>query len=242
MNDLDDGVARWRRVADALRGGIADGSLVGQLPPEAELAERHGVNRHTVRRAIAMLAAEGILRAERGRGTFINSVAPRITYPIGARARFSENMTRQSLEPSGRLIGAEKVSASAGLAAKLSLSPGAPLFRLEHLAVVGGVPLSRSTSHFPAERFPEIVTAYAETGSITQALARSGLSDYRRLETKVSAMHVPPADAELLHCSHDAIILVSEAIDVDPSDTPIQHIRTRFLADRLDLVFTTPMG
>jgi GntR family phosphonate transport system transcriptional regulator len=49
------GVALWRRIADALEQSIAQGTFQAgsKLPAETEIAERFGVNRHTVRRAIA---------------------------------------------------------------------------------------------------------------------------------------------------------------------------------------------
>ncbi|PYE46957.1 GntR family phosphonate transport system transcriptional regulator [Rhizobium sp. PP-F2F-G20b] len=240
MDGQDDGISRWRRVADGIRASIMDAVVTDRLPPETELAADYGVNRHTVRRAIAALAAEGIVRAERGRGTFVNPVEPRISYPIGTRARFSENMMRQSLEPSGRLVGSQKVSADMAMARLLGLALGAPLHRLDHMAVVDGVPLSRSTSHFSAERFPGIIAAYAQEGSITQALSRCGLADYRRRETRLTAERVSPGDADALSCPSDAIVLVTNAVDVDLEDRPVQAIRTRFLADRMELVFVNP--
>ncbi|TCQ11599.1 GntR family phosphonate transport system transcriptional regulator [Rhizobium sp. PP-F2F-G36] len=240
MDGQDDGISRWRRVADGIRASIMDAVVTDRLPPETELAADYGVNRHTVRRAIAALAAEGIVRAERGRGTFVNPVEPRISYPIGTRARFSENMMRQSLEPSGRLVGSQKVSADMAMARLLGLALGAPLHRLDHMAVVDGVPLSRSTSHFSAERFPGIIAAYAQEGSITQALRRCGLADYRRRETRLTAERVSPGDADALSCAGDAIVLVTNAVDVDLEDRPVQAIRTRFLADRMELVFVNP--
>lgn len=237
MHALDDGISRWRRVADAIRSDISSGVIGQQLPPEVELAERHGVNRHTVRRAIAALSAEGLLRAERGRGTFVNAQPARVVYPIGQRVRFRENMMKQSIEPSGRLIGAERMAADARHAALLDVSVGAPLHRLERLAVVDGMPMSRSTSVFSAERFPDIISAYAETGSITKALQKSGVSDYRRLETRITAERVSPNDVDLLQCASDAIVLISNAVDVDMEGKPVQSVRTRFLADRFELAF-----
>jgi GntR family phosphonate transport system transcriptional regulator len=239
MHALDDGISRWRRVADAIRADIASGVIGQQLPPEVELAARHGVNRHTVRRAIAALSAEGLLRAERGRGTFVNTQPPRVVYPIGQRVRFRENMMKQSIEPSGRLIGTERMAADARHAALLDVSVGAPLHRLERLSVVDGVPVSRSTSLFSAERFPDIIAAYAETGSITDALKRSGVNDYRRLETRIIAEQVAPSDVDLLQCSSDAIVLITNSVDVDMEEKPIQSVRTRFLADRFELMFST---
>ncbi len=57
--------------------------------------------RHTVRRAIAALANRGLVRAERGSGTFIEQ--QRIPYPIKQRTRFSEIVTGAGHMVGGRL-------------------------------------------------------------------------------------------------------------------------------------------
>ena len=44
-----------------------------QLPNEIELAREFGVSRATLREAIRVLAVQGLLTVERGRGTFVNS-------------------------------------------------------------------------------------------------------------------------------------------------------------------------
>ncbi len=46
-----------------------------RLPAASALAERFGVNRHTVRRAIAQLAACGIARVVQGSGTYVQKPA-----------------------------------------------------------------------------------------------------------------------------------------------------------------------
>ncbi|MBS9719543.1 phosphonate metabolism transcriptional regulator PhnF [Tianweitania sp. BSSL-BM11] len=237
MVSVGDGVARWRRVADEIRSAITDGTIVEMLPPEVDLAQRFGVNRHTVRRAKAALADDGLLRAERGRGTFVNAVPKRLVYSVGTRTRFSENMLRQSLEPSGRLIRSEQVAADRDKAELLKTKIGAPLHRLEKLSVADGMPLSRSICYFSVERFPAIIESYAETGSITQALRMCGVHDYRRGETRLTAERASVRDIELLNCAADAIMLISSALDIDLDGKPIQAIRTKFLADRMELVF-----
>ena len=235
----DDGIARWRRVADGIRTLAAEAGEGGLLPGETALAERFGVNRHTVRRAIAALAAERLVRAERGRGTFFCRLPERLSYPIGARTRFSENIGRQMREPAGRLIHASVEVADAGVTAALGLPPGAAVHRMETLHVADGVALSVATNWFPAVRFPDIVVAYAETGSITAALRAGGLADYRRKVTRVRAERPSPADASHLRCPADAVVLVAESINVDPQDRPVQYARTRFAADRIELVVDT---
>ena len=169
--DRPDGITRWRRAADQIRAAIGDGSMVDRLPAEEDLARRFGVNRHTVRRAIAALAGEGLVRAERGRGTFINGAAPRLPYAVGPRTRFSENILSQSRRPEGRLIRADRVPADAATSVALECPVGAPLHRLESLRVADGVPLSVATSWLPAERFPDFVRSYAESGSTSRCRA-----------------------------------------------------------------------
>src|SRR5262245_48480346 len=84
------GVALWRQVADHLEQAIAAGTYGAgtRLPGEKDIAELFGVNRHTVRRALAALSERGLVRAARGSGTYVET--QRIAYPIGARTRFSE--------------------------------------------------------------------------------------------------------------------------------------------------------
>src|SRR5262245_63017474 len=103
MTDIASGVALWRQVADGIERGIADGRFVAgeKLPGEVEIAETYRVNRHTVRRALAALAERGLVRAERGSGTYVES--PRIAYPLRSRTRVSEIVGAGGREPRGQL-------------------------------------------------------------------------------------------------------------------------------------------
>lgn len=61
----------WVQVAADLRARITEGHLTGRLPGESTLADDYGVARNTVRKAIADLAARGLVRVVQGRGTFV---------------------------------------------------------------------------------------------------------------------------------------------------------------------------
>jgi DNA-binding GntR family transcriptional regulator len=65
----------YRRIADELRTEITSGRLAAgdKLPSEATLTERHDVARATVRQALAVLEAEGLIEAVQGRGRFVSS-------------------------------------------------------------------------------------------------------------------------------------------------------------------------
>src|SRR6218665_367870 len=90
------GVALWRQIADRIRTSIANGAYdaAGKVPPEMVLAAEFGVNRHTVRSALAALAQEGIVRAVQGRGTLIER-KDRLNFPISKRTRFNQGLGEQ---------------------------------------------------------------------------------------------------------------------------------------------------
>lgn len=68
-----DGMGKAQLAYDHLRRGIADGSWQSgaRLPTERDLARSLGLARNTVRRALDMLEAEGVIARGVGRGTFL---------------------------------------------------------------------------------------------------------------------------------------------------------------------------
>ncbi|WP_176086259.1 phosphonate metabolism transcriptional regulator PhnF [Martelella sp. HB161492] len=230
------GVALWRQIADLIRQEIAAGSFdsTGMVPPEMELAARFAVNRHTVRAALAALAQEGVVRSERGRGTFIARQAD-FAFPISRRTRFSAGLGEQARVFSGSLLEAAREQAPGRVARALALDDGDEVIRTETVRRADGVALSRATSFFPADRFGEIGGVLAETLSVTAALKRFGVEDYLRRETEVTARHASPEDCAALNLSPGAILLVARSVNTDLAGRPIQYSVSRFAADRVRL-------
>jgi DNA-binding GntR family transcriptional regulator len=77
--EVDDvaGQPRWQEIADDLNSRIqadefgAEDGQEAQLPKEADLCEEYNASRNTVREAVGWLADRGIVRTERGRGTYV---------------------------------------------------------------------------------------------------------------------------------------------------------------------------
>jgi GntR family phosphonate transport system transcriptional regulator len=233
------GIALWRQIAERLRAEIAAGlhAAEARLPAEGDLAQRFGVNRHTLRRAIAALAAEGIVRVDQGRGTFVE--ARRIPYPIQRRTRFSEAVSANARLPAGQLLAHRVDEADGWLAQRLEVPEGTALIRLDTLSRADGVPVSIATHWVPASRFGDIVAVYERTGSFTLALAAHGVDDYARRSTRVTARPAEPHELEHLDLPAGSVVLVTENVDVDPAGVPVQTGRTRFAAERVELVIWT---
>ena len=230
------GVTLWRRIADDLERAIAAGRHAAgeRLPGEIDIAARFGVNRHTVRRALAELAARGLIRAERGSGTYVE--ARRLSYPIGARTRFSEIVGTAGRGAEGRLIAHWREAAPGDIAERLGLAAGEPVIGLEILRSADRVPLSLATSWLPAALAPDAARIFRACRSMTSLLAHYGVHDYARRSTRISAAPADAVDAERLRLAPGRAVLMVDSIDVTPQGTPVLTSRARFAADRVELL------
>jgi GntR family phosphonate transport system transcriptional regulator len=236
MQDSGSGVALWRQVADGIERGIADGRFAAgeKLPGEIEIAEAYRVNRHTVRRALAALAERGLVRAERGSGTYVET--KRIAYPLRSRTRFSEIVGAGGREPRGQLIEASAEAATRELARLLALKTGAPLIRIEALRLADRTPICVGTTWLSAERFPNAGDIYRSTRSFTALLAHYGVRDYRRASTKIAAAIADATDAARLDLALGRPVLVVDSTDVDPEGRPLITQHSRFAAERVEFI------
>ena len=236
IQETPSGVALWRQVADGIERGIADGRFAAgeKLPGEMEIAETYRVNRHTVRRALATLAERGMVRAERGSGTYVE--APRIAYPLRSRTRFSEIVGAGGQEPWGQLIDASDDVATRELARELGVKTGAPLIRIEALRLANRTPICVSTTWLSAARFPDAGRVFANTRSMTKLLAHYGIRDYRRGTTRITAAVAEASDAARLDLALGRPVLVVDSTDVDTDGKPLVTKRSRFAAERIEFV------
>ena len=236
MPDTASGVALWRQVADGIERGIADGTFAAgeKLPGETEIAETYRVNRHTVRRALAALAERGLVRAERGSGTYVE--ARRLAYPLRSRTRFSEIVGAGGHEPRGQLIDASTDVATRELARELGLKTGAALIGIEALRFADRTPICVSTTWLAADRFPDAGRVFAKLRSMTGLLAHYGINDYRRASTRISAAIAEATDAARLDLALGRPILVVDSTDVDTNGSPLVTKRSRFAAERVEFL------
>jgi GntR family phosphonate transport system transcriptional regulator len=226
----------WRQIADRIEADIAGGVFqAGQkLPGEMQFAQQFGVNRHTVRRALAALAARGLVRATQGGGTFVE--AKPLPYTIGRRTRFSELMAKAGREPKGELIRSAEITAKEDVAEALGIKVSSPVLELVTLHRADEVPISMARTWLPLPRFVGLDATYRKLGSLTRAFARHEVSDYTRLSTRISARIASAEEAAHLELAPGRVLLVIDSINVNQYGDRIQATRSLFSADRVDLV------
>jgi GntR family phosphonate transport system transcriptional regulator len=230
-------VVIWQRIAEVLAAEIGSGGLPpgARLPTETVLARRFGVNRHTLRQAIGSLSVAGLVSVQHGRGTFVRP-ASMLEYPLGARTRFSEILSRQSLMADGELLAVRESPASTEAAEALGLPEATPVVVLEILRRADGLPVSITTSHLPAARFRGIDAAFRETNSLTAGLRAFGVADYTRRSTRIWTRMPTPEEAVLLRQRADVPVLVMESVNQDESGVGVEFGIARAAGQRVQVL------
>lgn len=233
------GVTVWRQIADTLATEIRDRAYLntGKLPGESELSTRFGVNRHTLRQAVATLQAEGLVRIEPGRGTYVQHEL--LDYALSSRTRFSENLMRQGLLPSKQLLTAREMKPTARAAQELKLEKGDQVLMVETLDETNGNPIGLATAYYPAQRFDGLLDMLSEGTCTTAILRHFGVQDYLRAEIRVSTQMPSEETARLLMQPTHRPLLCVECLDVDMKGVPIKYGETVFCGDRVQLLVNT---
>jgi GntR family transcriptional regulator len=152
----------YKQIADHLRTAIARGRLRegDQLPSEAELMERYGVARMTIRNAIKLLEGEGLVTAEHGRGVYVRSRPPvkRLASDRFARRHRKEGKAAFTVEAE-QVGGTPKVDhlkvtearPPAEIAERLKLSNDDAVIVRSRRYLLDGRPVETAVSYIPAD-------------------------------------------------------------------------------------------
>ena len=209
-----------------LRARIETGEwpVGARLPAERELAERYGCSLITVRRALADLAREERLERTRGRGTFVTT--PRIVRDLTSTFSFAEEMELRGLRPRTELVTARREPAGEGVAEILRLEPGAPVIFLERRRSAADVPLLLEQVRLSAERFPDLLEADLEHGSLYDHLAERYTCHIERIRETLEPVLLPSREARLLGHERGLPALLLEGVAFDQDDLPVEASRT----------------
>lgn len=225
-----------QRLEDALRGGPWEAG--DRLPPDAELAAEHRVNRHTVARALEHLQGKGLVARVKGHGTFVTP--GRLEYRLAADMSFTNSVARLGLRNAQRVLTLARRPADDETAAQLGLEPGATVVTLERVRYAGDVPLAILSKHYAEAVLPGLAERLAGDLISTRELIRRhfGLQVVRAR----SAIEIEPADvraARHLRVPTGAPLLVVTSLDTLRDGTPVEYGRAYFRGDaarvRVDL-------
>lgn len=225
------GRALYRQVAEDLLAGVERGELqLGErLEPEAELAERYGVNRLTVRRALEDLARAGKVRTEHGVGTFIARPPTRHRIDDG-EASLSESMARRGLAVRHRVLAVSEEEP--GPESPFPDFPGSTV-RFRFVRYLEEEPWSISEVLLPAVLAP---SEWSGPGSVFAAVGAEHGLNVKRAERAFSAGLADPEEAGWLQAPVGAPLLGLRGFNTDQDGRVIATVAHRIRGDRAEYV------
>ena len=224
----------YRQLSARLEQEIRSGSLAvdDRLPFESELAETYGLNRLTVRAALASLSQRGLIRTVRGVGSFV-AAAP-IRHEIsGAR---EASLTR-AMRERGHVVTQHLLSSShdEDSRARAALGTRGRIRRYDLLRHVDEVPWTLTWTWVAERRFAKLEQVWTGTTSLYEALEQHYGVEMRRAYRSIHAEAAGPAECEHLMVPIGAPLLVLEGLNVDTAGRPVAFVEHRGRGDRARL-------
>lgn len=170
----------YRQLAAIVRDQIQAGELQpGEaLPPESALMDRYEVSRNTVRLAMQMLRAEGLVVTEHARGTFVRerpTVRRRSTVWYD-REKSPGSPTAATVEAQGGTASwdhhSRAESASVVAAGRLGINVGDQVMVTDYVYKADGVPIQLARSWEPLELTQGTDIELPEDGAAVGVVAR----------------------------------------------------------------------
>jgi GntR family transcriptional regulator len=250
--DRSTGIPLYLQVADRVERWI-DSERLGPgaaLPSEAELQERHGVSRVTVRSALTLLERRGRIERHQGRGTFVS--LPTMERDLVELTSFTEHLASKGLASSSRLVQYERLRGRRSPAGRSPVSPDAPqpklfpdnarLARVVRLRLANEAPIGLHTTLVPmeiAERigFTEERLRSDPTVSLYSCLELGG-HPLGRAEEHLRARALTGREARLLGAPAGTAAMSVLRLTRDRRNGLVEAVRAVYLGEKYDYVIT----
>jgi len=225
------GVHRARQQLFELLSTLPQGS---QLPGERFLAEKFGVSRMTLRRAMEALTQEGHLMKQARSGTYLQR--PMIASQLKLRS-FSEEMLSRGVTPSSQILAFREVKANREIALRLRLEPESKLFRIKRIRLGDGTPIGLETLYISQTVIPRLDrrTLY---GSLYDYFASEYNIYVQHASNYVSAYMPTAAERQSLQIDDRTPCLQMRMIDANQYEVPFMIAECIYRSDRYEIALS----
>lgn len=202
-----------------MRGDLAVGEM---LPSEWELAERYGVSRLTVRRALDELVRQNWLVRRHGVGTFVQQ--PFRATITASKLSFTEQMKAIGRRPSSRALGSRILPAPPHIAPKLKLAIGDPLIEIQRLRLADETPILYEVVYLSQQRFPQLAEyEWQPDDSLYQILRERFGVIVSGLEHTIKPALLTEREAAFFHTEPGLPALISEILAFDEDGEAVEY-------------------
>jgi DNA-binding GntR family transcriptional regulator len=234
--DRSSPVPLYFQIASQIEVAIDQGDLApgDRLENEISLADRFGLSRPTVRRAIQELVARGLLVRKRGVGTQV--VRGRVKRPIELTSLY-DDLSRQRQQPTTNLVTRELRAAGEEIATVLGVPADADVLYLERVRLTHGEPLALMHNWLPSQHAAALTEELLAERGMYQLLRASGV--HLRIATqRIGARLATAAESSLLLVAEGSPVLTAERTAFDDSGSAVELGRHAYRADGYSFEFT----
>ncbi len=149
-------IPKYVIIAEDIKKDIESGILKSgeKILSENDIMAKYEVSSTTARKSIDMLRRESFIESIQGKGSFV--LQTKILRSLKKVISFSENMRRQSIVPSSRLIEKTIISDYTEYHKKLNLSEGDKILKIKRLKYGDEIPLLIDTRYINFKYCPGI--------------------------------------------------------------------------------------
>jgi GntR family transcriptional regulator len=218
------------QLADQIAGDIEAGQLApgDRVASEPELMRRHNISRATAVKALEHLEQQGLVRRERGRGTFVE--APRLVQRNAQLGSFSDQVRSHGHAPSQRLL-------AIGPAREPHAQLGDELTEIRRLRLVDGEPVGVHATVLRASVALQAgldEAAFAATDASLYALLDAAGIRVAEAVEHLQAVAATAEEAELLGVAPQSPLMRVVRVSYDAQGEPLEVVDARYRADRFD--------
>jgi GntR family transcriptional regulator len=236
VDRLISAVPLYVQIAESLMARIESGELSAgdRLPPERALSEMLGVNRLTLRRALRVLAGEGLLVRRQGKGTYI--ARPKIERHAGSLVSFTRGMQRSGYTPGAKIISFTQSPADASLSEELQLATSAVVYLIHRLRTLNREPVLLERYTIPAGRFPGLQRFDLESRSLYEVFEQEYGITVRRARQSLEPVSATEYEARLLQIEPGAPLMLERRLSFDQKGKPVEQGKDLYRGDRFRFV------
>ncbi|WP_336210116.1 GntR family transcriptional regulator [Nonomuraea sp. LPB2021202275-12-8] len=220
-------VARYERIADDLREEILAGvhPVGAQLPSEAELAARHRAARGTVRQAVAVLVAEGLVGSRQGARRIVLGNAR--SQSFAELHSFAQWARANGYRFGGQVILQRRRPPSAVEAARLGAEEVLDVLRIRSLE---GEPVLVERTAYASWIAAAVEALPPDCESVTEALYDSSGLVFAYGEHLIDAVPAGAQDARLLGIRRGSPLLRQRRVTTTYEGRPVECSDDRYRA------------
>ena len=204
-----------------------------RLTPERQLAEKWGVSRMTLRRALEVLQNKGLIYTVPSSGMFV--AEPRFVRTSDVTS-LSEVSQHRGAHPSSKIHLADRISASGEIAEALGVKTGTPIYRIEQTFYDDITPLATETSYVPVEKAKGLIE-HDLTRSLSAILAENFEQPVSRVIYRVRAVTPAQRFLERLDLKSISPTLEFCARGITPKDQTVFYVVSYKRGDKYDLSY-----